>query len=40
VKHIPGKQMQADALSRLCVDNTDDKTLNRGEEYVRFVAIM
>jgi hypothetical protein len=37
VKHIPGKEMAADALSRL-VERTEHKDENIGEEYVHFIA--
>lgn len=37
LKHIPGKEMAADALSRL-VKQTEDKDHNVGEDCVRFIA--
>ncbi|KAL5006195.1 hypothetical protein ScPMuIL_017353 [Solemya velum] len=37
VKHIPGKEMVTDALSRL-VKQSENEDVNDGEKYVRFVA--
>lgn len=39
VKHIPGKEMVADALSRL-VERTDSQEVEDDHEYVRFIAEM
>ena len=35
MRHIPGKENAADALSRLPVDSADDAAIKQTEEYAR-----